>query len=79
MFGERLQMGDYAMKSMHSKIVIIGTSLVFVLVVVAALGDAQTRTLAFIGILVLLMAYAVWQRAWWMLIAAAVGAVIGLM
>ena len=57
----------------------IGSLIALVLVALAVTGSEQTRMVAFAGILVLAVIYAVWRRAWWMLAAVVVGGLLGLL
>lgn len=59
--------------------VAIGSLIALVLVALAVTGSEQTRMVAFAGILVLAVIYAVWRRAWWMLAAVVVGGLLGLL
>lgn len=67
------------MEKVHSIIVAVGSIAVAALMVFAIAGDEHNRMLAFAAILGLLVAYAIWRRAWWMLGAVIVGGIIGLM
>lgn len=60
-------------------VIIVGSVLAIVLIIVAVTGTVEVRMYSFAAMLVLLTVYAVWRRAWWMLIAIVVGALFGVL
>jgi hypothetical protein len=64
---------------LSNRVIALFSLLVFILVVVAIVGTEPVRMIAFALVLVLLLAYAIWYRRWWMVAAIVVGGLIGLM
>ena len=75
----RSSMKGYRMEKMRSVIIAVGSVAVLALMVFAIVSDEHERMLAFAAILGLLIVYAIWRRAWWMLAAVIVGGIAGLM
>jgi hypothetical protein len=64
---------------LSNRVIALFSLLVFILVVVAIVGTEPVRMIAFALVLVLLLAYAIWYRRWWMVAAIVIGGLIGLM
>ena len=60
-------------------VIIIGSIVAAILIVIAVTGSIEARMYSFAAMLVLAAVYAVWRRAWWMLVAIVIGALLGVL